>query len=100
MRQDSRKPADQMKIARERIDILFREASVADSAELANAYVRTARKIGMRYNIRLGRHRRKFCRKCSTYLVHGRTSRTKIGNGFVTTTCLLCGHVSRFPYRK
>lgn len=99
MRQQSKKPADQLKIAKERIDILFDEASKAESAELSMSYVKTARKIGMRYNIRLGIHKRKFCRKCSTFFVHGKTSTTRISKGFIKVECLFCGHVSRYPYK-
>ncbi len=90
-----------VQVARERIDLLMVEAdraALAGSIELADRYVELARRVGMRYNIRVPTaHRRRFCRGCYGYLLPSVTSRTRLQRGRVVTTCLRCGHVMRLP---
>lgn len=90
-----------VQIARERIDILMREAdraALAGRMEHADRYVDLARRVGMRYNVRVPpNYRRRFCRGCYRYLQPGVTSRTRLNRGKVVTTCLRCGHKSRIP---
>jgi len=90
-----------VQIARERIDLLMREADLAALAgkmEYADRYVDMARRVGMRYNVRVPTtYRRRFCRGCYRYLQPGISSRTRLSRGRVVTTCLRCGHVSRIP---
>ena len=88
-----------VRIARERIDDLFGLAAQrADLRDLAHAdrYVRLAREIGRRYNVRLLREYREFyCRGCSSYWAEGRTVRTRVRAGRRIRTCLVCGRVHR-----
>ena len=66
-RKPSRKQEWQKKIASERINILFRLASeeFKKHPERSNRYVELARKIGMRYNVRIPKLlKRRFCKKC------------------------------------
>ena len=90
-----------VQIARERIDLLMTEAdqaALAGRMELADRYVDLARRVGMRYNVRVPpAYRRRFCRGCYRYLQPGASSRTRLSRGRVVTTCLHCGHVSRIP---
>jgi ribonuclease P protein subunit RPR2 len=90
-----------VQIARERIDILMIEAdqaALAGKLEHADRFVDLARRVGMRYNVRVPTsYRRRFCRGCYRYLQPGASSRTRLGRGRVVTTCLRCGHVSRIP---
>ena len=68
IRRPSSKPEEELKIARERIDILFEHAKkmAGKDKDMANRYVYLARKIGMRYNLSLPEEFRKFiCRTCS-----------------------------------
>jgi ribonuclease P protein subunit RPR2 len=48
----------------------------------------------MRQRVRIPRDlRRRFCRRCSAYLVPGSTLRVRLHRGKVVTTCLRCmGH--------
>lgn len=92
------------RIALERMDILFalaeREA-LARREVRARRYVELARRIGMRYNVRVPpRWRRRFCKACHTYLVPSWNARIRIGDGHVAVTCLHCGSVQRLPYRS
>jgi ribonuclease P protein subunit RPR2 len=95
-----KKPEYQLKIARERIEILFDEAEKArkDGPDLAKRYVQLAKKIGMRYNVRIPKHlKRKYCKYCYSMLpAEGR----RLKNGIVTIKCLSCNKTIRYPYKK
>lgn len=99
------KPEWQQELASERIAILFHEALSASKAgryDRANRYVFLARKLAMKYNVKLEKEfRRKFCHKCYHYL-HGKNIkvRTNPKTKAVEITCLDCKHVNRFPYLK
>jgi len=99
-----RNSAGRRKIARQRIDKLFVEAEKAamkGRMEFANRYVEIARKIGMKYLVRIPKeHRMKFCRKCGSYLVPGKNSRVRLTKHKVVITCLSCGARKRYPYIK
>lgn len=108
------KPAWQSKIAKERVAILFREAvalfsekneQISDSEKhkLANRYVFIARKIAMKFNLKLPSElRRQFCHKCYHFLVPGRNARvrTNAETQCVEWKCLDCGNVNRFGYSR
>ena len=94
-----RRTATMVRIARERVSDLFvlaeRESKNRHS-ELADRYVRLARRIGMRYNVRLQReYRELYCRACSAFWVEGRTVRTRLRTGHRVRTCLKCGYQRR-----
>jgi ribonuclease P protein subunit RPR2 len=99
-----RRTATMIRAARERIQDLFTlaERGVAEAPpELARRYVELARKIGMRYNVRLPReYRELYCRGCSAFWVEGRTVRTRFRQGRRVQTCLACGRVRRVPLRR
>jgi ribonuclease P protein subunit RPR2 len=99
MAQRSRsKPDYQVKIAKERIDILFDEASKTREKDLQNRYVEIARKIGMRYNVKLpGKYQRKFCRYCFAYF--GTDVKRRVKDGRLVITCLDCKKINRFLYK-
>jgi ribonuclease P protein subunit RPR2 len=102
MRRSSGKPETWKKIARERIEILFCQAEreFAKHPERAQRYVELARKIGMRYRVRL--EQANFCRQCNAYLKPGVNCRVRLRRNkqAVVVTCLVCGRVSRHPYIK
>jgi len=88
-----------VRIARNRVADLFalaeREAR-GPQPELADRYVVLARRIGMRYNVRLLReYRELYCRGCSAFWVEGRTVRTRMRAGRRVRTCLRCGRQRR-----
>ncbi len=91
------------RIALERMNVLLRLAereALARHEARARRYVDLARRIGMRYNVRVPpEFRRRFCKKCLAYLVPSLNARVRIGRGHVTVTCLHCGTVQRLPYR-
>lgn len=105
MRRISRKPEQYIKIAEERIEILFNlaEKNLKVHPERSRRYVQLARKISLRYNVRLPKEmKRKFCRKCSSLLIPSVTSKVRIDSKTksITIKCLNCEKTYRYPYKK
>ena len=73
---------EMINIAGERIDILFdlaEEEARAHNLPRANRYVELARKIGMRYNVRISRrYRRRYCKHCHAYLLPSVSCRVRV----------------------
>ena len=90
---------DAKDIAGERIERLFElaatEARTGNDAR-GKRYVELALKIGERHKVRAG-HKRTYCPACHAYFIPPRTVRVRTGRGWVSMTCLLCGHVARYP---
>lgn len=87
-------------VALERINILLELAiaEVSVSVEEANRQAGIARRLAMKYNVRLPYHKRRFfCRGCHAFIPPGLGARIRVNSSgnIVKTTCLLCGHVSR-----
>jgi len=88
-------------MAHQRIHRLFELAANEFSThpERSNRYVQLARRISMRYRVRMpARLKRRMCRHCHSYLVQGITARTRLQGTHITTTCLSCGKQMRIPY--
>ena len=105
-RKRGQKPEWQQQIARERITILFKEASKAArryELNLANRYIFLARKMAMAYNVRLTKEqKRKFCHHCYHYFKPGKNVevRTNPKTKAVEYKCLDCKKITRYPYIK
>jgi len=66
----------------------------------SNRYVSLARKIGMRYRVRMPRElKRRMCKHCHSYLVPGSSARVRLRGRYVTVTCLICNKQMRYPYK-
>ena len=105
MRTRKKKPIQQLKIAKERIDKLFTlaEKEFNKHPDRSVRYVKLARKIGMRYTVRLPKGmKRKFCKSCNILLKPGITSkvRTDSKNKATIIKCLKCNKIYRYPYGK
>lgn len=97
------KPLKQRKIALERIEKLFKEAEKAFKQEpkLSNRYVHLARKIAMKYKVKIRSPlKKRFCRHCYVYLKPGANCRVRLGKKQVVYYCLGCKKYMRFPYKK
>src|SRR3989344_2024965 len=67
------------------------------SKDKANSYVRKARLLGMKYNLRFPRSvKRKFCKHCYSFLKPGFNCRIRTKNKKVIYSCLECGKFMRF----
>ena len=71
----------------------------ANDLALAKRQAELARKVMLRYNVRLDYSRRRFiCRGCKKLIVPGVNARVRLGSGeplVVRITCLECGHTNR-----
>ena len=93
------------KIALERISLLFKMAREAFDLEpeLSQSYVRTARKIGMRYKVRIPSGlRRMVCRHCKRFILPGKNCTVRIRQErepHLVITCLCCSGYMRIPLK-
>lgn len=98
------KKESQKEIALERIEILFELAekvALDGNLEYANNYVKKARIIGMKCNVRIPKElKRKFCKFCHSFLLPGKNSKVRINSKKkrVAIKCLSCGREMYFPY--
>ena len=100
----TKKPDQQLRIAKERIQILFSlaEKEFKKHPERSIRYVDLARKIGLRYNVRLPKElKRKFCKNCSVLLIPGVTSKVRLDSKkkVLNIKCLKCEKIYIYPYR-
>ena len=89
----------------ERIRKLFSlaEKSFEKNPGRSHRYAELIRRLSMRHNVRLpGEIRRRVCRKCNKFLVPGKNCRVRANNRqrAVIVTCLECGNIVRYPYRR
>ena len=90
-------------IAIERIEQLFNEAEKAFSKypERSRRYVEIARKIAMKANMSMpAKFRRKYCRKCYSFLRVGVNCRVRNHKGRMIYKCLECKNFMRYGIRK
>ncbi|RLI88522.1 MAG: ribonuclease P [Archaeoglobales archaeon] len=87
-------------IALRRINLLLGKAQEIkfEDYELARRYVELARKIAMRYRVRIPKELRLYCKKCGYPYRHDRL-RVRVSKSRVIITCLNCGFVRRVPIR-
>ena len=71
----------------EKIDEFFRQD------ELEAKYVKKIKRLAMKYNIKLGKYRRRFCKSCFSDL---RDSIIRINKGYKTIICKNCEEKNRF----
>ena len=97
------KPEAQRNIALGRINALFKEAKITfkEQPELSYRYVQLAKKISMKYKVKLPSElKRAFCKHCNTYLVPSKNCRVRIQNKKVIYACANCKGFMRFPLIK
>jgi ribonuclease P protein subunit RPR2 len=98
-----KKPAEHTIVAEKRIAELFRQAQQVFSSnpELSNRYVEIARKMSMKYKVKIPKDlKRRFCKNCHHFLQPSVNCRVRIANKRVTYYCFNCKKFMRFPYKK
>ncbi|MCH7567799.1 MAG: hypothetical protein IIA87_00085 [Nanoarchaeota archaeon] len=73
--------------AQEKIDEFFRQK------ELDAKYVKKIKRLAMKYNIKLGKYRKRFCKKCFSDLKKGKVRITKTHK---IVECRKCGERNKF----
>ena len=94
-----KKPEKQLKIAKARIIFLFRLAkeNFRQDSRLSDRYIKLARRIAMKYKIRLSSElKRKVCKNCHKYLAPGVNCRVRIHKHRVIYYCFGCKHFMRY----
>jgi ribonuclease P protein subunit RPR2 len=92
-------------IALKRVHKLFSLAKevIREDPELAQRYVKIARRIAMRTQLRMPEeYRRLICRKCKSFILPGVNCRIRIQQRrepHMVITCLNCGGHSRIPLK-
>jgi ribonuclease P protein subunit RPR2 len=92
-----------IEIAIERMEILFNRAEMEfiTHPERSNRYVELALKLSTKYNTPVPeKWRRRYCRKCKSYLQPGRNCTVRLVNSEVNIFCGECGHVMKIPYHR
>ena len=86
-------------LAKERIDILIAYALKEKDEDLASRQAELAKKVAMRFRVRLPYEARQlFCKKCKAFIVPGKSARIRLGRSktrAIRITCLKCGHIYR-----
>ncbi len=96
------KPREQQKIAKERIQVLFKQAKdmFKEDPKLSDRYVYLARKIAMKYKVKIpSKLKRRFCKHCYNFLVPSVNCRVRAQRGKVVYYCLSCKKFTRLPYK-
>ena len=92
--------------ALQRVRTLFRLARevIHEDPELAQRYVKIARKIAMGTKLRLPReYKRLVCKHCKSFILPGVNCRVRVQSRrepHVVMTCLDCGRHSRVPLKS
>ena len=100
--QKTKEKEKQRKIALERIKVLFKEADKVfkEDNKLANKYVKIARKLAMKVNLRWPRElKRRFCKHCYCFLKPGINCRVRNKDKKMVYYCLNCKKYMRFPIK-
>ena len=95
-----KKPQQQVKIAKRRISFLFRLAKehFREDSKLSDKYVKMARRIAMKYKIRLpSQFKKRVCKNCHRYLVPGVNCRVRLHKHRLIYYCFGCKHYMRHP---
>ncbi len=102
----SKKPTSLKQIAKQRIEVLFKQADnvCKVNPKLASEYVLEARKVAMSARFPLpSEFKRQICKNCNALLVQGFNCRVRLQQKrepHVIVTCLNCGNQSRILLKK
>ncbi len=94
---------DAKEVAKERIRLLFDKADLMFTSDkaLANRYVTLARKLAMKYKVRLPSElKRRYCKHCYRYLRSGENLRIRTREGKLVYYCLECKKFWKKPIGK
>ena len=98
-----RKTQSSKKIAKQHMESLFKQAKdvFKKNKSLANRYVTLARKVAMKFKLRIpSEYKRQFCKHCYKYLMPGTNCRVRTTEGRIVYYCLECKKYSRFPFYR
>jgi ribonuclease P protein subunit RPR2 len=98
MKQNKKRKDESKDIALERIDVLFLEA--VKNKEKADRYVQMARKLAMKYKVKLKpEYKKSYCNYCNSYFTPS-NSRIRFRDGKRIAYCLKCRKFNRTKLKK
>jgi len=104
MRRRKREKLLRKTIAKSRIEELFKlaeEEALKGRIDRADRYVELARKISMKYQVRIPkRYKLFFCKKCYHFLLPEVTCRVRINRGKLVIYCYNCKNYRRIPSKS
>ena len=82
-------------------NFLNRAKEVFDkNPELANKYAKKARRVALKYKLRLPlEFKRRICKNCHSFLVPGKNLRVRTHKGHMVYYCLNCKNFMRIGYK-
>ena len=92
----------QKRLALEEISSIFDKAkeAFAKKPDLAHKYAKKARRITLKYKIKLPlKYKRRICKNCHSFLVPGKNLRVRTRKGHVVYYCLECKKFMRIGYK-
>ncbi len=102
-RRYQKKPSSNISTAKDHIASLLDQAKevAKDNPSLANRYVTLARKVAMKFKVRMTpAQKRLFCPHCYRFLLPGTTSRVRIHGSKLIYSCLNCRKFWRKPLKQ
>lgn len=84
------------KEAERHISDLFKQAE--KNSKYASRYIKIAKKTASRFNLKITKYKRKFCKKCLS-LYDSKNSERRIKKGKLIIKCLKCGNIQRYGLR-
>jgi len=96
------KAMHQKKIALEHVREYLKQADVVfhENKARANRYVAMARKVAMKFKLKLpSALKKRFCKNCYHFLKPGENVRIRLTKQKMVYYCLDCKHFMRFPYK-
>lgn len=99
-------PLSKKEIALVRIKILFELAekeAKRGNLDRSRRYIQLSRKLSMKVQEPIpGDLKRKFCKKCSSILLPGKTSEIRLNSRTKTMDikCFRCNNIKRYPYKN
>lgn len=101
-RSDKEKMLSQQKVAKMRIEGLFKQAEFAFNRDtkLSNRYMQLAMKISLKYNVPFSKQQKtQHCKKCESYLRPAVNARVRVSKGRAIVLCENCKNITRFQYK-
>lgn len=103
-RRSRKNKKNQKKIAKKRIEKLFKLAekkAKLGQIDLSHRYIQIARKISMRYLVKIPKElKKKYCKHCYSYLLLNKNCRVRISRGKIIIYCKNCKKYTRINLKK
>jgi ribonuclease P protein subunit RPR2 len=101
-RSNKEKKESQQKVAKTRIEGLFKQAEFAFNRDnkLSDRYMQLAMKISLKYKVPFSKQQKiQYCKKCDSYLRPAVNARVRVSKGSTIVLCENCKTIMRFQHK-